>query len=145
MYQIGEVTKQLKISADTLRYYEKIQLLPAISRNNAGLRMYNNKDLSRLKFIKRAQRMGFSLKEIAQLLSFRESPQQAKPEVRQLAGEKLADIEQNLTELTMLKNELKLLVNLCAGSKNGCPIIDGLDIDGSDIDGSDIDGSENDS
>ena len=129
MYQIGKVTKQLNISADTLRYYEKINLLPRISRNVSGLRIYSDKDLSRIKFIRRAQRMGFSLDEIGQLLSFRESPQNAKPEVRQLAGEKLADIERNLAELKLLRNELKLLVNLCVSSKNGCPIIDGLEDD----------------
>jgi len=129
VYQIGEVTKRLNISADTLRYYEKINLLPRISRSASGLRIYCDKDLSRLKFIRRAQRIGFSLEEIAQLLSFRESPQNAKPEIRLLAGEKLADIESHLAELELLRNELKLLVNLCVGSENGCPIIEGLEDD----------------
>ena len=129
MYQIGEVAKRLNISADTLRYYEKIRLLPPISRSASGLRIYCDKDLSRLKFIRRAQRMGFSLEEIGQLLSFREAPQQAKPEIRQLAGEKLTDIEEHLRELQSLRNELQLLVNLCAGSKDGCPIIEGLEDD----------------
>jgi MerR family transcriptional regulator, copper efflux regulator len=129
MYQIGEVTKQLNISADTLRYYEKINLLPSISRSASGLRIYCDKDLSRLKFIRRAQCMGFSLAEIGLLLSFREAPQQAKPEIRQLAVEKLNDIEEHLQELQSLRNELQLLVNLCAGSKDGCPIIEGLEDD----------------
>lgn len=127
MYQIGEVTRRLNISADTLRYYEKIQLLPPIARNASGLRSYCEKDLSRLKFIKRAQRMGFSLEEISQLLTFREAPQQAKPDIRKMAGDKLSDIEENLQELKMLRDELTLLINLCTGSKEGCPIIDGLD------------------
>jgi MerR family copper efflux transcriptional regulator len=127
MYQIGEVTRRLNISADTLRYYEKIHLLPPIARNASGLRSYCDKDLSRLKFIKRAQRMGFSLEEISQLLIFREGPQQAKPEIRQMAGDKLSDIEDNLQELKILRDELTLLISLCTGSKDGCPIIDGLD------------------
>jgi MerR family transcriptional regulator, copper efflux regulator len=129
MYQIGEVTRRLSISADTLRYYEKIHLLPSVARNASGLRIYSDKDLSRIKFIKRAQRMSFSLEEIAQLLTFREAPQQAKPEIRQLAGEKLAVIESHLYELQTLRNELQLLVNLCAGSEGGCPIIEGLEDD----------------
>ncbi len=127
MTQIGDVTKRLNISADTLRYYEKIRLVPPISRGSSGLRNYGAKDVSRLKFIKRAQRMGFSLKDIGHLLDFREAPQQAKPEVRELAGEKLADIEEHLLELKTLRDELKLLVNLCATSEDGCPIIEGLD------------------
>ncbi len=127
MYQIGEVTKKLNISADTLRYYEKIKLLPAISRNVSGLRIYTDKDISHLKFIKRAQRMKFSLDEISKLLKFRESPQQAKSDIRLLASNKLADIEDHLQELNLLRNELTLLVNLCTGSEDGCPIIEGLD------------------
>ena len=127
MYQIGEVTKRLNISADTLRYYEKIHLLTPIARNASGLRIYNDKDLSQLKFIRRAQRMGFSLDEISKLLTFREAPQQAKPEIRLLAGDKLAEVENHLQELQILRNELKLLINLCTSSEDGCPIIDGLE------------------
>ncbi|WP_254774072.1 MerR family transcriptional regulator [Marinobacter sp. AC-23] len=56
MLQIGKVTEQLDISADTLRYYEKINLLPRVYRNTAGVRQYSDKDLSRLSFIKRAQK-----------------------------------------------------------------------------------------
>ena len=129
MYQIGEVTRLLKLSADTLRYYEKIKLLPAIARTAAGLRCYSSRDISRLKFIRRAQRMGFSLDEIAQLLVFREAPQDAKPETRRLAGEKLKDIEARFAELQLWRNELRLLVNLCHGSEDGCPIIEGLEAD----------------
>lgn len=127
MLQIGEVAKQLNLSTDTLRYYEKIALLKPISRNISGLRIYNKKDLSRIHFIKRAQRMGFSLDEISKLLSFRESPQQAKPEVRQLAGKKLVEIESHLKELQVLKDEMSLLISLCAKSEDGCPIIEGID------------------
>lgn len=127
MYQIGEVTKKLKLSADTLRYYEKIALLKPIARSESGIRNYSEKDLSRLRFIKRAQKMGFSLQEISKLLSFRESPQKAKPEIRILANEKLLEVESHLKELQVLRNELKLLVGLCTNSLNGCPIIDDLD------------------
>ena len=129
MIQIGDVTKRLNISADTLRYYEKIHLLLPISRSASGLRNYSEKDISRLKFIKRAQRMGFSLEEIGHLLDFREAPQEAKPDVRQLAGEKLADIKEHLRELKTLRDELTLLINLCATSEDGCPIIEGLEDD----------------
>jgi len=128
-YQIGEVTRQLGISADTLRYYEKIHLLPPIARGPSGLRMYDDQDLSRLRFIRRAQHMGFSLKEIARLLEFREDPQRARQETRQLAGEKLAFLDGRLTELQSLRNELQLLINLCAAGDDGCPIITGLEDD----------------
>ena len=129
MYKIGEVTKQTGVSADTLRYYEKFGLLPGISRNASGIRQYDDKDISRLKFIKRAQTMNFSLDEIKQLLTMREDPQHAKDSIRQLTADKLNDIEKQIDELTTLQNELTLLLNLCRGSKNGCPIIEDIDTD----------------
>lgn len=127
--KIGRVVEHLEISADTLRYYEKIHLLPRVSRDASGVRQYGKKDLSRLRFIKRAQRMGFKLDEIASLLSFRENPQKAKPQVRELAGQKLAEIEEHLTELSTLHNELQLLCNLCGADADGCPILDQFDSD----------------
>jgi len=71
--------------------------------------------------------MGFSLEEIAQLLDFRENPQKAKPKVRELAQQKLTAIEEHLSELNTLRNELRLLTNLCSATKNGCPILDKID------------------
>ena len=101
--------------------------MPKVQRNNGGVRFYSDKDLSRLRFIKRAQKMGFSLDEITQLLKFRENPQKAKPKVRELAHHKLEEVEQHLTELTTLRNELRLLTNLCGASKEGCPILESFD------------------
>lgn len=127
MMRIGEVVTTLAISADTLRYYEKIRLMPKVQRNNGGVRFYSDKDISRLRFIKRAQKMGFSLEEITQLLKFRENPQKAKPKVRELAHHKLEEVEQHLTELTTLRNELRLLTNLCGTREEGCPILESFD------------------
>jgi len=127
MFKIGEVTKQTGLSADTLRYYEKFGLITGVSRNPSGIRLYSEKNLSQLNFIKRAQHMNFSLQEIKNLLSMREDPQHAKDSVRQLTADKLKNIEEQLTELSTLKNELTLLLNLCRGSKEGCPIIEDID------------------
>lgn len=126
-YHIGEVTRKIGISADTLRYYEKIELLPAIGRTASGIRLYNDKDLSRLRFIQRAQKMRFRLKEIAALLSMREDPQHAREEVRLLTQNKLHEVEENLRDLQYLGNELQLLLNLCSASEDGCPIIESID------------------
>ncbi len=126
-YRIGEVTKLLDISADTLRYYEKIRLLPAINRTDSGIRVYLERDLSRLRFIRRAQKMRFSLKEIAELLKMRENPQTARDEIRLLTRSKLTEIEEHLDDLQFLRNELQLLLNLCTASENGCPIIESID------------------
>ena len=111
-YRISVVAKKVSLSADTLRYYEKIGLLPPVTRNPAGVRLYDDQDLSRLGFIRRAQTMNFSLAEIGQLLEMRESPQSARDEVRELTLQKLQAVEKNLGDLSALRNELQLLINL---------------------------------
>lgn len=133
-YRIGDVANKLGVSADTLRYYEKIGLLAGVARSDSGIRFYQEKDLSRLKFIKRAQKMDFTLAEIGGLLKMREDPQHAREEVRQLTASKLADVESHLQELTSLRTELQLLLNLCRGSADSCPIIESIDsIDQEDV------------
>ena len=126
-YRIGDIAQLLGLTADTLRYYEKIGLLPRVGRNSAGLREYNERDVSRLRFIQRAQKMSFSLAEIAYLLAMRENPQQARDEVRTLTAVKLDEVEARLKDLTLLRNEMRLLLNLCRGAKEGCPIIEKID------------------
>ncbi len=129
-YRIGDVTEQLGISADTLRYYEKIGLLPPIFRSTSGMRAYDGQDLSRLRFIQRAKAMNFSLAEIRQLLEMRADPRHARDEVRELTRRKLAEIDAHIQSLGKLRNELELLTNLCQRAEAGCPIIEGLDCHG---------------
>jgi len=71
--------------------------------------------------------MNFTLAEISDLLKMREDPQHARDGVRELTRMKLAAVERQLSELDTLRKELQLLVNLCTGSEDGCPIIDGID------------------
>ncbi len=126
-YRIGDVAERLGLSTDTLRYYEKIGLLPKVGRSATGIRFYSDKDLSRLQFIQRAQAMDFSLAEIAQLLEMRESPRRARPKVRALTRNKLVQVSARLAELKTLRNELQLLLNLCSGNSPGCPIVSGIE------------------
>ena len=127
MYKIGEMSKRLDVSIDTLRYYEKIGLLPRIYRKTTGLRLYDNNDIARVEFIKRSQSMKFSLEEIKQLLHFRESPQKAKVDICQLASDKLKEIDSQLEDLTLLKSELHRLINQCPKEEGCCPILSAMD------------------
>lgn len=126
-YRIGDVTRLTGLSADTLRYYEKIKLLPRINRSASGIRVYTERDLSLLNFIRRAQKMNFSLAEIANLLKMRQNPQRARKSVRELTAMKLTEIEARLKDITILRDELQLLLNLCQASEKGCPIIESID------------------
>lgn len=125
--KIGQVSKQLGLSVDTLRYYEKFGLLPNIARDSAGIRFYSKKDLSRLKFILRSQQMNFKLAEIKDLLIMRENPQHAKHTIRKTTAKKLEQIDERIKGLSTLRAELQLLINLCSGSKDGCPILDDME------------------
>lgn len=125
--RIGEVTEKLGLSADTLRYYEKIELMPKIARNGSGIRLYSDQDISRLKFIQRAQQMNFTLAEIAELLKMREAPQKARKRVRELTANKLTEVDARLAELKALRGELALLMNICSAGGKNCGIIKKID------------------
>ena len=107
MMKIGQVVDELNLSADTLRYYEKINLITNIVRSTSGIRLYEEKDLIKLRFIRRAQKMGFTLSDISQLLVFRDNP--AEFEIRTLALQKLKEIEEHMRELSTLHDELREL------------------------------------
>lgn len=127
IYSIGTIGKETGLTADTLRYYEKIGLLNDIPRTG-GQRRYSQQHLDQLRFIRRAQAMDFSLAEIAQLLDLRVDPVTSRKEVRELAEEKLAAITQRIKTLKKLQKELKGLVEDCHhGGPGACPIIKGLE------------------
>lgn len=126
-YRIGEISERLGLSIDTLRYYEKIGLLPKVTRRPSGIRKYTDQDITRLKFIRRAQTMNFSLQEIAELLKLREDPWQARKGVQELTCHKLAEVESRLQELQALRDELRSLLKQCRETQEGCPIINEID------------------
>lgn len=123
---IGSAAATVGITADTLRYYEKIGLLPRQSRNASGRRIFHEKDLQRLRFVKRAQALGFSLQDIRQLLRLRENPIKCSKPVRSLAQEKRDSLVMQMREIERMQAELTLLLNLCPGAGDSCPILDRL-------------------
>jgi MerR family transcriptional regulator, copper efflux regulator len=126
-YRIGEASKILGLSIDTLRYYEKIGLLKPVSRNGSGMRIYDRNDIFRLAFIQRAKTMKFTLEEIATLLELRDEPQSARNDIRELTRRKLAEVEMRIKELDALRCELSILIDRCCQSRHGCPIIEEID------------------
>lgn len=122
--QIGETARISGFSPDTLRYYEKIGLLPPVAHNAAGRRNYTEEDLSRLAFIRRARAAHFTLAEIKDLLQMRDSRRPPRRAVQTLTETKVEALRTQLEELRHLHNELVLLLNLCRGEESErCPII----------------------
>lgn len=126
---ISEAGTATGLSADTLRYYERIGLLDEVARNAGGQRRYGADDLARLRFIRRAQTMDFSLDEIGQLLELRDAGGDVRADVRALTEDKLAAIEARIAALTGLRDELAGLVTACRASAHDCPIIGRIDDD----------------
>lgn len=118
---IGDAARQLGLAADTLRYYDRIGLLCPAVRGAMGQRLYTPDDLSRLRFIRRAQTMNYRLREIGELLRLRDSPHAGRGAVRNATALKLAEIEERLGTLTVLRDELRLLLKICDGSQDSFP------------------------
>jgi len=125
--RIREAAKAVGLSADTLRYYEKINLVPRPMRGSGGQRTYRDKDLKRLRFVVRAQAIGFTLQEIQQLLRFRENPVKCSRGVRTLAQRKCEALRAQQQALAQMHGELSLLLHLCSGDADHCPILEKLD------------------
>jgi MerR family copper efflux transcriptional regulator len=124
---IRQAGQETGLSHDTLRYYERIGLLGPVTRNSGGQRRYNGGDIARLRFVKRAQAMDFSLEEIGQLLALREQQGDVRDDVRRMTETKLAAIEERIESLTRLRDELAQLISACRTSERGCPIIARMD------------------
>ena len=124
----GELAKKSDVNSATIRYYEKIGLLPEPLRSNAGYRLFSHKSINRIRFIKQSQELGFSLKEIKELLDLRVTPEATTSDVRQRATEKIADIGDKIKRLRGMKNSLEILVGSCRNeaSASECPIRENL-------------------
>lgn len=125
--RIREAAQTVGLSADTLRYYEKIDLVPRPARGIGGQRTDGEKDLARLRFVTRAQALGFTLEEIRQLLRFREKPARRRKSVRKLAQRKCQTLATQRQALEHMHRELTLLLNLCAGARDHCPALERLE------------------
>lgn len=122
---IGRLASQANVSVDTVRYYERAELLPPPARTASGYRTYPAGTVQRLHFIRRAKELGFSLDEIRDLLALSDQRGTGVSEIRDIASRRLADVESRLAELRRLRDGLKQLVDACPGhgDPSACPII----------------------
>ena len=129
--KIGELANSTSTSAETLRYYESEGLLPEPRRSESGYRMYIAGDVDRVHFIRRARSMGFSLKEVAELLTLQvEKEASTCGEVKVLADRKLIDIDEKLTELNKMRAALQQITDACQGGDESavhCSILNALE------------------
>lgn len=124
---IGKLAAASEVSADTIRFYEREALLPFPVRSPSGYRLYDSGAVSRLRFIRRAKQLGFTLDEIRSLLAL--SDQDApSARIKQLTDDKLRSVESKIRDLQNMRDALKQLSQRCDGQghAHACPIIDAL-------------------
>jgi MerR family copper efflux transcriptional regulator len=123
---IGQLSKRGGVGIDTVRYYERNGLLTPRSRLASGYRRYGDIELDRLRFIRRAQGLGFTLKEIKQLLAL--SAQRNVGRVKRSAEAKLLDVQARITALERVRDGLATLIAACPGHGRAadCPILRAL-------------------
>jgi DNA-binding transcriptional MerR regulator len=127
--RISTVAKAAGVSTHTLRYYERVGLLPDTDRLASGYREYDEATVDLVRFIKNAQELGFALREVRQLIDLRQRRSRSQLVVRKLAVAKVADLERRIQNLLSMKAELEQLVRTCsqAAPEKPCVIIEALD------------------
>ncbi len=124
---IGQAAQAAGVSAKMVRHYEHIGLLPPAQRSDAGYRLYGERDVAVLRFIRQSRRLGFSIPQIALLIGQWGNTQRSSREVKDIALQHLADLDTRLRELLEMKSTLEQLVADCAGNEHAhCAILNGL-------------------
>ncbi len=125
---IGQVAKQAAVGVETVRFYERRGLISQPKRRARGYRQYPPDAVRRLRFIRRAKELGFTLEEISDLLSLRVDPKSTCAEVRKRARNKIADVEDKIESLTRMRAALERVASKCRGSGpvTECPILEEL-------------------
>ncbi len=125
---IGGVARLAEVGVETMRFYEREGLIESPPRRASGYRQYPSDTVDRVRFIKRAKALGFSLKEIKELLSLRAAPRAKCADIRQRAEEKVQDIDERIETLRRMRKALAKLMAECEGSRpvTECPILESL-------------------
>jgi MerR family mercuric resistance operon transcriptional regulator len=125
---IGQVARNAGVGVETVRFYERQGLLEEPARRESGYRQYPQDVVARLRFIRRAKELGFSLKEIKELLALRVDPDTTCAEIKQRAQARIADVEEKIQTLQRIKKALVRLTATCRGRgpTSECPILDAL-------------------
>lgn len=126
----GQVARSAQVNVETVRYYERRGLLPEPTRRPSGYRNYSPDTVRRIRFIRHAQQLGFSLQEVSELLQLRVDPETSCGEVKQRAETKSAEIERRIEDLRHMQQALVTLADTCSGEGpiNACPILDALEL-----------------
>lgn len=126
-FAIGATSRRVGCNVETIRYYERVGLLPAPGRTAGGYRLYGTEHLKRLTFIRRARALGFSIDEVRTLLALADVRERSCARVRVVAADHLEDVRAKIADLRAMERVLKETVARCASGKGpDCPLIEAL-------------------
>jgi len=125
---IGKVAKSAGIGVETVRFYERRGLIESPPRNESGYRQYPVSTIHRLRFIRRAKELGFSLREIKELLELQTDPTSTCDDIMKHTEQKLADINRKIDDLIKIRDALNILFEACSRDRTlaDCPIINAM-------------------
>src|SRR5210317_2237245 len=128
---IGRLAKKVGLGIETVRFYERQGLIEPPPRTDSNYRIYPEEEVGRLRFIKKAKSLGFTLNEIKELMFVRHDPHATKADIKDRTLVKIRDIEEKIAALTRIKRALEHLASSCDGhgSLDECPILEALDSD----------------
>lgn len=127
LFNIGEAARASGISAKMIRHYEQLGLIPRAARTLAGYRTYQHKDIHMLRFIRHSRDLGFSVKQIGDLLDLWRNQERSSSKVKTLTLEHLQALDKKIAELLAIKSQLQKLADCCQGNdRPDCPILESL-------------------
>jgi len=131
MFRIGELAKLAGVTPDTIRYYEKQQMMDNPARTEGGFRLYTDSDLQRLRFIRHGSQLGFTLEAIRELLSIRVDPEHHTcQESKGIVQARLSEVEARIAQLETMRRSLQRLNDACCGTAHSsvyCSILEALE------------------
>ncbi|HLU19738.1 MAG TPA: Cu(I)-responsive transcriptional regulator [Pusillimonas sp.] len=124
---IGQAAEASGVTAKMIRYYESVGLMPAAQRSPSGYRQYGETEVQTLRFIKRARDLGFSLDRIRTLIGLWKDKDRKSHDVKRLAHQYIAELDQDIAKLQSIRDQLQVLANCCQGDdRPDCPILEEL-------------------
>lgn len=124
-FTIGELSRLAQVRIETIRYYEKVGIMPHPPRNSSGYRIYGSPHIARLSFVRRSRELGFSQPEVRKLLTLVDEHKYTCAEVRDLTARHLATVRDKIGDLRKLEQALAAMVSDCDGGDiPDCPIVD---------------------
>lgn len=131
LLNIGEVAKRTGVTVETVRFYERQGLIETPQRSDSGYREYPQETVKRVRFIQHAKEVGFTLKDISELLALRQEPGTSCADIKIRAAQKIEEVDQKIRDLKRIREALARMVMKCRGrgSLSECPILEELEVD----------------